>query len=470
MDYYRKLTETVWNYILQHKMIENGDTVVAGVSGGADSVCLLFMLKEMQERQPFTLLAVHVEHGIRGEASRQDAAFVKELCKSLSIPLQLFEEDVPAVAKKEKLSLEEAGRLVRYRAFKKAAAQYPTAKIAVAHHMDDQAETVLFHMIRGSGLKGLGGMAPVRETIIRPLLCIRRSEIEQYLKDKGIGYCTDLTNNEPIYTRNLLRNKAMPVLEEIQGAAAAHIAQAAQEVREAEAYISHQAEKLADKAIRREKNGYAISIRELNEEEPVVGRYLIKNMLLQLFNEWKDLTRTHINEILSLCQKSPGKEIYLPRNQIAVRLKEEIYIGTKLEKSEEKSSFREVLINTEGRTDIGDGCYVVCNVLDTEKVKDIPQNAYTKWLDYDKIKNSLFIRTRRAQDYLYLNGTQGKQKLKNYFINEKIPKEERANVLLLATGNEIIWIIGYRISGRFKVTEQTKRILKIQVIGGSYYE
>jgi len=470
MDHYRKLTETVWNYIRQHKMIESGDTVVAGVSGGADSVCLLFMLKEMQERLPFTLLAAHVEHGIRGEASRQDACFVKELCEKLSIPLQLFEEDVPAVAKNEKLSLEEAGRLLRYRAFEKAAAPYSAAKIAVAHHMDDQAETVLFHMIRGSGLKGLGGMAPVREAVIRPLLCISRDEIEQYLEERGISYCTDMTNKELIYSRNLLRNKAIPAFKEIQEAAAAHIAQAAQEVREAEAYIAHQAETLLEKAVRREGQGFAVSVKGLYEDEPVIRRYLIKNVLWELFGEWKDLTRTHIDKILSLCEKPTGKEIYLPKNRMAVRLEEEIYIGPKLEKPEEKPSFQEVLINTEGRTDIGNGCCVECSVLDAEKVKDIPQNAYTKWLDYDKIKNSLFIRTRRAQDYLYLNGTLGRQKLKNYFINEKIPKEERGSVLLLAAGHEIVWIIGYRISGQFKVTEQTKRILKIQVIGGSYYE
>ncbi len=470
MDYSDKLTETVWNFIRKHKMIESGDTVVVGVSGGADSVCLLFMLKEVRELLPFNLMVVHVEHGIRGEASRQDAQFVEKLCERLSVPFQLFEEDVPETAKMEKLSLEEAGRLVRYRAFEKAAAPYPAAKIAVAHHRNDQAETVLFHMIRGSGLKGLGGMSPVRETIIRPLLCIGRNEIEHYLEERKIGHCTDMTNGELIYSRNLLRNKAIPALEEIQEAAAVHIAQVADEVREAEGYLANQARKLSEKAVRKEGQGFAVSVRALCEEEAVIRRYLIKNVLRELFGEWKDLTRTHIDEILSLCGKSSGKEIYLPKDRTAVRLKEEIYIGPRLKNPEEAPPFQEILVNIEKKTEIANGCCVVCSILDAEKVKDIPQNTYTKWLDYDKIKNSLFIRTRREQDYLYLDGTLGKQKLKNYFINKKIPKEERGRVLLLAEGHEIIWIIGYRISGRFKVTEQTKRILKIQVIGGLYDE
>ncbi len=468
MDNSRDLTETVWNFILQHKMIESGDTVVVGVSGGADSVCLLFMLKEMRERLPFTLLVVHVEHGIRGEASRQDACFVKKLCETLSIPFRLFKEDVPTAAKNEKLSLEEAGRLARYRAFKKAADSYPSAKIAIAHHMDDQAETVLFHMIRGSGLRGLGGIAPVRDNIIRPLLCISRDEIEQYLEERRIVYCTDMTNQELIYSRNLLRNKAIPILEEIQEASVAHIVRAAKEVREAEDYIAHQAEILSKKAVRNEGQGFAVSVGALCKEEPVIRRQLIKNVLCDLFGEWKDLTRTHVDEILSLSEKSPGKEISLPKNRTAMRLKEEIYLGFKPEKQESEPTFQEILVDVEGRTEIGNGCSVVCSIFDAEKIKDIPQNIYTKWFDYDKIKNSLFIRTRKERDFLYLDEALGKQKLKNYFINKKIPREERSRVLLLAMGNEIVWIIGYRISGRFKVTEQTKRILEIQAIGGIY--
>ena len=470
MDNHCRLTEKVWNYIKQHKMIENGDTVVVGVSGGADSVCLLFMLKEMQKNLSFSIQAVHIEHGIRGEDSRKDAEFVKSLCENLLIPFRIVETDVPAVARERKLSLEEAGRLVRYQAFEEEAKGFLAAKVAVAHHMNDQAETVLFHMIRGSKMKGLGGMLPVRGHIIRPLLCIKREEIEQYLSEKNINYCTDATNEELIYSRNVMRNRVIPVLEEIQGSAVEHIAQAAKELREAEDYLKHQAEKVSAEAVQKVTGGYTVRIDSLFKEEPIVRRYIIKALLHELFLEWKDITQIHIEEILALCEKSTGKEVYLPGQMMAVRLKESLFIGTYNKKQEEISEFLERPVNLEGRTELGNGNFLLCSVFKREKVEDIPQNAYTKWFDYDKIKNGLFVRTRRPQDYLCVNRELGRQKLKDYYINQKIPKEERGRLLLLAVEHQVVWVIGHRISEQFKITDETTRILKVQIIGGSYHE
>ena len=470
MDNHCKLTEKVWNYIKQHKMIENGDMVVVGVSGGADSVCLLFMLKEMQKKLPFSIRAVHIEHGIRGEDSRKDARFVKKLCETLSIPLRIVETDVPVVAREKKLSLEEAGRLVRYQAFEEETRGIAAAKVAVAHHMNDQAETVLFHMIRGSGMKGLGGMLPVRGHIIRPLLCIKREEIEQYLSEKNIDYCTDATNEELIYSRNIVRNRVIPVLEEIQGPAVEHIAQVSEELREAEDYLKHQAEKVSAEAVQKATGGYVVKIDLLSKEEPIIRRYVIKAVLHELFCEWKDITRTHIEEILALCEKKSGKEVYLPKQMMAVRLEDSLFIGIYKKDQDETFEFLERQVNLEGRTELGNGNILLCSVFEREKVEDIPQNAYTKWFDYDKIKNSLFVRTRRPQDYLCVNRELGRQKLKDYFINEKIPKEERGRLLLLAVEHQVVWVIGYRISEQFKVTDETTRILKVQIIGGSYHE
>ena len=469
MEITSRLTETVWNYIRRHKMIEEGDTVIVGVSGGADSVCLLFMLKEMQKKCSFMLRAVHIEHGIRGNASKEDAEFVRNLCKRIGVPLHIEEKDVPAVAKEKKLSLEEAGRLIRYQVFEEEAADYQPAKIAVAHHMNDQVETVLFHMVRGSGIKGLGGMVPVRKNIIRPLLCIKREEIEQYLKEKKLSFCIDATNEELIYSRNIVRNKVVPVLEEIQKPAVRHIAQAAEEFQEAEEYLKHQAERFIQAAVSETSEGFEISVESLAAQEPIIRRYVVKVLLEKLFHEWKDITRTHIIEILELCEKPSGKEVHLPKEMTAVRLSQKLYIG-KQQKLREQPAFQEIIVNPEGKTEIDGESSLQCSVLEREKVKDIPQNVYTKWFDYDKIKNSLFLRTRRPQDYLCVNRELGKQKLKDYFINEKIPKEERSRQLLLAVENQVVWVIGYRISEQFKVTDETKHILKVQIIGGNYHE
>ncbi len=472
MDFSYELSERVWKFCKQHKMIENGDKVIVGVSGGADSVCLLFMLNNMRKRLPFTLQVVHVEHGIRKEASKQDAEFVKKLCQSLSIPLALFEIDVPQIAHKEKMSCEEAGRLVRYRVFANEAKKYQNAKIAVAHHMNDQAETVLFHMIRGSGLKGIGGMTPVRENIIRPLLCMNRQEIEQYLYEKKISFCTDLTNQDLIYSRNIVRNKVIPILEEIQNTSVERIALVADEVREAEYYIEHQTELMIPEIVTDEVNGFFIDVQRLCEKEPIIRRYVIRAVLKKLYTEWKDITRTHINAILCLLEKPAGKEVMLPKNTVARRLEGKIFIGQTNKKTDIQTGeiTIEVPVNLCGRTDIDDDCYLECSIFQREKVEDIPQNTYTKWFDYDKIKNGLFVRTRRPQDYLCIDQQLKKQKLKDFFINQKIPQDERNKVLLLTVDHQIVWVIGYRISEQFKITEQTKQICRVQIIGGSYHE
>ena len=208
------MIEKVRKYIKQYDMLMPGDTVVAGVSGGADSLCLLFMLKEFAKEMPLQLAVVHVNHGIREEAT-EDAAYVKQICEELDVPFFLKEADVEGIAKSQGISTEEAGRNVRYEAFSEVLGEHFTAgKIAVAHNANDRAETMLFHLFRGTGLTGLSGIKPVRGQIIRPLLCLSREEIEQYLVKKEIAFCIDRTNNEDTYTRNKIRHHILPFAEE----------------------------------------------------------------------------------------------------------------------------------------------------------------------------------------------------------------------------------------------------------------
>ena len=196
------MIKTVEEYMEQYHMVEEGDTIVAGVSGGADSVCLFYILKEYCKKKNAELVVVHLNHGIREDAVA-DAAFVQKLCAENNIKFYLFKEDIRALAEEKSIGLEEAGRNARYAAFEKIRTQYgKKSKIAVAHNQNDCAETTLFHLIRGSGIAGLSGIMPVRGHIIRPLLCVERREIEEYLTQNEKTWCIDSTNAENTYTRN----------------------------------------------------------------------------------------------------------------------------------------------------------------------------------------------------------------------------------------------------------------------------
>lgn len=227
-------------YIGANQLIRPGDGVVVGLSGGPDSVFLLYALYTLQGRMGFTLRAVHVHHGIRGAEADRDEAFSEKLCAKLDIPFQAVHVAAPAYATQHGLSLEEAARILRYEALEAARQQLtqaPAAWIAVAHHLDDQAETVLHNLVRGAGLRGLAGMENRRNHVIRPLLSIKREDILKWLKQNDIPYVTDSTNADPHYTRNRIRSTVLPELREINPEASAHIAHSAALLREADAYF-----------------------------------------------------------------------------------------------------------------------------------------------------------------------------------------------------------------------------------------
>ena len=207
------LEKQVKEYCDRHQMLERGDRVVLGVSGGADSVCLLFVLLALRRELDLQLHVVHVNHGIRIEAG-EDAAYVSALCEAHQVPFYLYEKDIPALAKEWSCSEEEAGRRVRYEAFEEVLRQQCCQKIAVAHNSNDRAETMLFHLFRGTGLTGLAGIRPVRGQIIRPLLCVDRAQIETYLTEKQISYRHDATNDCDDYTRNKIRHHILPYAEQ----------------------------------------------------------------------------------------------------------------------------------------------------------------------------------------------------------------------------------------------------------------
>lgn len=456
-----RLTDKVYEYCLKQGLLKPGMKVIVGVSGGADSVCLLKLLYEMKDALDLTLVCVHIEHGIRGEESLADRDFVKDLCEGLDIKLKIHEEDVPAFAKLRSMTLEEAGRYVRYKAFDEALKEEGADVIAVAHHKGDQAETVIFNMIRGSGLRGGSGMAPCNGKLIRPLLAVTREEIEGYLKDINQEYRTDSTNEDEGYSRNAIRNRIIPGLEEIISGAVDHIAAWADEAREADDYLRDLAAPAYERAVSENGALYRVDIKALTEEPPIIQRYVLRSLLTRLYTSHKDLEALHVKSLADLCLKQSGRSISLPRGKEAKREGDHLLVGRAKDINPEKEKTDTMLI-VGGETVIeGHGIFTAC-VEDMVPGLDIPDSIYTKWFDYDKIISDVHIRSRRQGDYLTIGRDESRKKLKNYLIDEKVPASARDHMLVLADDSHIMWVVGMRISEHYKIDKETKHVLKIE--------
>ena len=268
----------------QKELLYQGDRILLGLSGGADSTCLFLVLLELAKEWELTLIPVHVNHNIRGESAKKDEEFCKALCQKHGLNLLIVSVEVQKLAEINGWTVEEAGRNARYEAFTKFAKEYDCNKIAVAHHKNDQAETVLFQLFRGSRMKGLSGMSAKNGKIIRPLLCITREETEQYLYEKNQPYCIDSTNFEEEYTRNLIRGKVIPVAKEIQPRAIEHIVETADYLQRVEVYLEHQTQKLYEQTVKK-KNGIILSITELLQADALLAERVVYQALCQVMGQ-----------------------------------------------------------------------------------------------------------------------------------------------------------------------------------------
>lgn len=464
-------------FIQKYHMLTCGDRVIAGVSGGADSVCLFLMLLELREKIGFDLIAVHVHHGLRGEAADQDQQFVEALCEQHRIPLEIFRVNLESIAKKRKQSLEEAGRMVRREAFDSVCKKYGGNKIALAHHQNDNAETLLWNLSRGTGLDGLGGIRPVNGKFIRPLLCMNREEIEEYLAKRKQSYCIDETNAGTDYTRNKLRHLVLPILEEqVNSAAVRHMNETMEQIWELQEYMQEQVEAAYQECVQEHfEKACWIQIQQKSFETfpELIKKMVIRKGMEQVGGKKRDLSHKHVDVMMELMNKQVGRTLDLPYEMHAKRN----YEGIRLEKQRTYSSGEEkkaeimqecmAELNIPGETILADrNLKLRCKILEKPKnlsIKDIPQKIYTKWFDYGIIKSSLYIRTRQAGDIIVIDEKGHQKKLKNWFVDEKIPKEVRDSQLLLAENNEILWVLGHRMSQAYQVKQSTKWILQIEV-------
>ncbi len=455
----QNIQERVRQYIREHGLLQPGDRVLVALSGGADSVCLLALLRELPAavRPPVQIRALHVHHGLRGAEADRDEAFVRGLCGRLEVPLTVEHYEVAAYAAEHGLSTEEAGRHLRYEALERAGRSWEAeeagagqVKIALAHHRDDNAETILHHLLRGSGLRGLGGIRPAQGRRIRPLLCVGRGDIESYLRERGLSWCEDSTNASDAYTRNRIRHHLLPAMAaEVNANAAENIIHAGEIVAQADDYLSGVARGILETAGVRENGAVGVRLDAFLAQPQVIRTYLLRGLLDMAALPQKDITARHYAQAATLAQKPVGSRCDLPGGLVAERGYEILW----LRRGTESTAGEPPVMKVEMR------------IFSRYENANFPKNQYTKWFDYDKIKGTLCVRVRQSGDYLSLPG--GRHKLLNrYFIDEKIPRERRDEIRLLAEGHHILWVVGYRISEYYKITEATQTILEARAYGG----
>lgn len=470
----------VHNYIKEHNMLEKGDRIVIGVSGGADSVCLFHVLIRLMEEYNLNLFVVHVNHGIRKIDADLDEAYVKELCDERKISFRSLKVDIKKIVERDGLSEEEAGRLIRYEEFYRCYEENKCNKIAIAHNKNDNAETILFHLFRGSGMKGLSGILPVRDEIIRPLLGIERIEIEHYLKEMEIKYCNDYTNDTDDYSRNRIRHHILGYANDyINVKATNNIVHAGNQIREVYKFLEKNIDLEFDKTVtlNEKETTYEIDIHKLMLRDTIIQRGIVRKIFYLLAGKLKDVEFDHTDLVLSLMKKQVGKRLDMPYGIVALRGYSGITMFQKKEKNrkgvfkEEVANITPIAINglSETLKEVfipGFNQTIGIKLINYKKNMIIPQNGCTKWFDYDKIKNTVLIRTRAVGDFIEIDEKGSQKKIKSFFIDEKIPREERDSKLLVADGSHIMWIIGSRISEGYKVNEETKVILEISLNGG----
>ncbi|KPU42760.1 tRNA(Ile)-lysidine synthase [Oxobacter pfennigii] len=448
--------------IEKYNMLNKGDRIVAAVSGGPDSMALLHILYTLKDKYNLYIHGAHLNHMLRGEEADQDCEYVKEFCRKRSIPLSIGFEDVELMAKKQGISLEEAGRVARYKLFDDVAKEIKASKIALAHNMNDQAETVFMRIMRGTGLDGLGGIKPVRDGIfIRPLLFTLREDIEKYCREHDINPRTDSTNLEPLYLRNKLRLQLIPYIRENYSSnIESLISSMAELLREDSEFLEEHVKNIYNEICTQNEGKVSINIDSLKEQHSSVKKRIIRKAIENVKGNLNAIESKHIELLLSIIHNGmTGAAVELPggiKGIISYKLLNIIkYTG------ETNIKFR-YEINIPGLTRIDETGDIMEAQTEEYKLSLHNEKDYLKYFDYDKIKENLVLRTREEGDFITPAGMKGTKKLKEFFIDQKIPRDIRDRIPVVAWGKEIIWVVGYRVSENYKITKKTENVLRLE--------
>lgn len=419
-----------------------GKTVAVAVSGGADSMALLHFTANFCARFRIKTVALNIEHGIRGENSLRDSAFVKDYCKTHDLPLLEYKVDAPKKAKTDKIPLEQAARILRYECFFDAIKSGKCDAVFTAHHSSDNMESVLFNLFRGTGIKGLTGIQNYKNVIYRPFIKVSKSEIAEYVKQNAIPYVDDETNFSDDYTRNFLRHNVIPKIKEIFPEAEKSVLRLSETLKEEDAFL----ETLAKDALISCDGGFYIPT---DTPKAVMARAII--IALKNLGLTHDYEKTHVDDVCALCEKENGKTVSLPLDIKAAKEYDKITIYKNHPNEDETAAipFTVGLHVLNGRT---------INIAPCGKITD-EELKKGLFADLDKIPDCAVIRFRKKGDRFTKFGG-GTKSLSDYFTDKKIPLKDRDGILLVADKNDILIINGIAVSDKIRVDKNTQNIVK----------
>lgn len=443
----------IQRFIKLHNLLEQDKPVLAGISGGADSVALALVLKKLG----YTLTAVHCNFHLRGEESDRDELFVRNFCQQQEIPLYVKDFQTEEYAKEKKISIEMAARELRYAYFHELMKSTKINVLAVAHHQNDQAETLLINLIRGTGIHGLRGMLPKNGEIVRPLLCVTREEILDYLAEKGQEFVTDSTNLSTDYTRNKIRLELLPYLKTLNPSIISTLNHTALNLSEAE--------NLYNRQMRTEIQNLILSDSYTLGETPLLLKRLDNPMKsAEMKPVWHEIlfpygfTETQVENILSLNVTDCGKAFYannweliVDRDEVILRKrKEEYFEDILIYDTDVYATFLEVKVNID--------------ILQRKYYPIIEKESRVALLDYDKLVFPLQIRKVQAGDKFVPLGMKGKKLISDFLTDQKAKSWEKKDQLVLCDAQgEILWVIGRRISGKYAISDKTQKIYRMEL-------
>ncbi len=444
-------------------MLKGGESVLVGLSGGPDSVCLLAVLNRMKDDFHLTIHAVYVDHNLRPGETPSETAFCREVCGKMNIDFRVKSVDVKGCVKEHGINKQEAARELRYKAFYEAAQEIKADRIALAHNADDQAETIFMRLIRGAGASGLCGIPAKRGFIIRPLIEIERKDVEDFLESENLRYVVDSSNLQTDYFRNRFRLMIMPELKKMNPGLIQSVNKTVSILQEEERYLDIIVTKTLMKMISR-KTGRRIELFLTPME--AMDLVILRRLLRRAIDETESLRGIgfiHIEDIIRLVKEGKsGDRIYLPKG---IRVIKDYSLLVITSEKPRKIASYELHVPGEAAI-VGAGLVIKASFEDAGE--DFGNGKSSVLLDAAGMNLPLKLRPREPGDYFYPLGFGKRKKLQDFFVDEKIPRDERDSVPLAFSNGDIVWVAGYRADNRFRVSGSTKKFLRLVIVKGKF--